>query len=179
MGRVLVLGGISSGKSGYAEDLVTQRAGQSPVIYIATADSGRKDLELAQKIQRHQQRRPASWRVYEAHGTKAVTMASEASPDTVVLLDGLGLALAGALEEEAVLNTWWAALDALCGRRGDTVIVTEEVGLGMVPMTEQGRRFAEALGESNQKLAVGAQAVVWVVAGIPNVLRGSIDGAES
>jgi adenosylcobinamide kinase / adenosylcobinamide-phosphate guanylyltransferase len=153
---VLVLGGARSGKSAYAE----RRAASlpEPVSYVATAcvDS---DAELAARVDEHRARRPPSWTTIETGPDVAGVL--RATRGTVVL-DALGpwVAAASAFDVDAD-----ELCDAVAGRDGDTVVVSEEVGLGVHPATAAGRRFRDALGELNQAVAAVADEVVLVLAG--------------
>jgi adenosylcobinamide kinase/adenosylcobinamide-phosphate guanylyltransferase len=176
---VLVTGGARSGKSGFAEDLA--RAGRQPVLYLATAEAG--DDEMRARIREHQQRRPAEWQTVEAqrHVWRALVGLPELPGS--VLLDDLGLLVTNRLLDlcgaaEPTRETG-AALDLLLvaeidGLRAaqaaggwDLIVVTNEVGLGIVPATPLGRVFRDALGRANQALAAAADEVVLLVAGIP------------
>jgi adenosyl cobinamide kinase/adenosyl cobinamide phosphate guanylyltransferase len=155
----LVLGGTRSGKSEVAESLVAGTLG--PVTYVAT---GRvTDDDMAARIAAHRARRPAGWATVEAGADLAGVLAGLAGN---VLVDSLGTWIAGhddlAPDADglcAALRTRAAAGD------GDTVIVSEEVGLGVHPPTEVGRRFADALGALNRAVADEADRVLLVVAG--------------
>ena len=153
---VLVLGGARSGKSAYAE----RRAALSPepVWYIATACVD-GDADLAARVDEHRKRRPPSWSTIEVGAD--VSGMLRATRGTVVL-DALGpwVALAPAFDVDAA-----ELCDGLAGRDGDTVVVSEEVGLGVHPSTAAGQQFRDALGELNQTVATVADEVVLVVAG--------------
>jgi adenosyl cobinamide kinase/adenosyl cobinamide phosphate guanylyltransferase len=166
----LVLGGTRSGKSQVAEDLVAGRQATvgGQVTYVATGRAS--DDDMAARIAGHRARRPATWATVETGGDGAA-----GGPDLPALLAGLtGHVLVDSL------GTWVAAdgalapdVPALCaalGARardggGDTVLVSEEVGLGVHPPTDVGRRFADALGELNRAVADVADRVLLVVAG--------------
>jgi adenosyl cobinamide kinase/adenosyl cobinamide phosphate guanylyltransferase len=152
---VLVLGGTRSGKSEVAERLAGT-LGES-VTYIATAVVG-DDADFAARVERHRARRPASWATVEADDLPG-TLASLTGP---VLVDSLGTWVAGA-------HDFARDVDALCAacveRSGDTIVVTEEVGLSVHPPTDVGRRFVDALGECNRRVASVADRVLLVVAG--------------
>jgi len=153
---VLVLGGARSGKSAYAE----RRAASlpEPVSYVATACVD-GDADLAARIDEHRARRPPSWSTIESG--PEVPGVLRATRGTIVL-DALGPWVAAAPDfdvDAAELR------DALAARDGDTVIVSEEVGLGVHPSTAAGQQFRDALGELNQAVAVVADEVVLVVAG--------------
>jgi len=151
----LVLGGARSGKSAVAESLA--RRLPQPVTFVATATAA--DEEMAARIAEHRARRPPEWETVEVGGPLADLLVR--LPGSV-LLDSLGL--------------WLAARDAfdvdgdhLCSalrqRPGDTVVVSDEVGLSVHPSTEAGCRFRDALGQLNQAVAEIADDVVLVVAG--------------
>jgi adenosyl cobinamide kinase/adenosyl cobinamide phosphate guanylyltransferase len=155
----LILGGARSGKSAFAERMAARLPG--PVTYVATAIVSEHDADMAGRVAAHQARRPPEWRTVEALGDLAGTVAAL---EGTVLIDSLGTWTAGA--EDFRPDT-----DALCralqDRRGDTVIVSDEVGLGVHPSSEAGRRFRDALGTINQAVAAVADEVVLVVAGRP------------
>jgi adenosyl cobinamide kinase/adenosyl cobinamide phosphate guanylyltransferase len=157
----LVLGGTRSGKSEVAERLVAAAAGGAPVTYVAT---GRPvDDDMSERILAHRGRRPAAWVTLEVGPDLPNRLRSLTGP---ALVDSLGTWVASheGLDPDA------AALGAaLIGRDGDTVVVSEEVGLGVHPPTEVGRRFADALGALNRSVADIADRVLLVVAG--RVLR--------
>jgi len=153
---VLVLGGARSGKSVHAERRATFLA--EPVSYMATA-CVEGDADLAARVEVHRGRRPESWTTIEAGPD--VPAALRATRGTVVL-DALGPWVAATPEFDVDAAE---LCDALAGRDGDTVVVSEEVGLGVHPETVAGRQFRDALGELNQAVATVADEVVLVVAG--------------
>ncbi|HEY5023552.1 MAG TPA: bifunctional adenosylcobinamide kinase/adenosylcobinamide-phosphate guanylyltransferase [Acidimicrobiales bacterium] len=152
----LVLGGARSGKSAVAESLAGALA--PPVTYIATLEVG-DDSELAARVEGHRARRPPGWRTIEAGADLPLVLrAVEGS----VLVDSLGPwvgAAPGMAVDAAELCR------ALTGRVGDTVVVTEEVGLSVHPSTLEGRVFRDAVGALNQAVAAHADDVILVVAG--------------
>ncbi|HVF74352.1 MAG TPA: bifunctional adenosylcobinamide kinase/adenosylcobinamide-phosphate guanylyltransferase [Acidimicrobiales bacterium] len=152
----LVLGGARSGKSAVAEALAA-RLGDD-VTYVATGAAA-DDPDMGARIAAHQARRPATWSTVEAGADLADVLRSLPGP---VLLDALGTWVAGA-EGFAVDGGELCA--ALRTRQGVTVVVSEEVGLGVHPSTEVGRRFRDALGTLNQAVAAIADDVLFVVAG--------------
>jgi len=157
---VLVLGGARSGKSAYAERRAA--ALSEPVSYVATACID-GDADLAARVDEHRARRPGSWTTIEAGCD--VSGVLRATRGTVVL-DALGPWVAAAPDFDIDAA---AVCDALAARDGDTVVVSDEVGLGVHPSTTAGQRFRDALGELNQAVATVADEVVLVVAG--RVLR--------
>lgn len=166
----LVLGGAASGKSTYAETLV-EATGQ-PLLYIATAQSF--DDEMAQKVTRHQARRGANWRTIEAPLDIGPALAA-AQPTEVVLLDCATMWLSNHLFAEADLPATEAAFfAALAQCRAPVVVVSNEVGAGIVPENPLARQFRQAQGELNQRLAAHADLVVTVMAGLPLALKGRL-----
>lgn len=153
----LVLGGARSGKSEVAERLVARLP--SPVVYFATA-AVEGDDDLAARVAAHQDRRPSHWKTIEAGTDLAGALRS--ARDGTVLVDALGPWVAG--HHDFVVDTR-SLVDALTNRDGDAVVVSEEVGLGVHPSTEAGRRFRDALGELNRAVADIADEVLLVVAG--------------
>jgi adenosylcobinamide kinase / adenosylcobinamide-phosphate guanylyltransferase len=165
----LVLGGARSGKSRYAESLITARA--PPWIYIATAQAG--DDEMARRIAAHRARRNAGWQMIEApHDLAgALEMASAHAP---LLVDCMTLWLTNRMLAEADLDAEIGRLeDALLRRAGVAVLVSNEVGYGIVPDNALARRFQDAQGRLNQRLAASADRVVLVVAGLPLAVKGT------
>jgi adenosylcobinamide kinase/adenosylcobinamide-phosphate guanylyltransferase len=155
----LVLGGARSGKSALAERLASRLP--PPVTYVATAAV--TDAEFATRVARHRARRPPSWRTLEVTAELPGALGEVGG---TVLLDALGTWLA-ATEDFAVDTA--GLCRALQDRNGDTVVVSEEVGLGVHPSSDVGRRFRDALGTVNQEVAAVADEVLLVVAG--RVLR--------
>ena len=157
----LVLGGAASGKSRYAESLFG-----GPAVYIATAEAG--DAEMAARIARHRARRGPCWTTVEAPGHLPEALGQAC--DRPVLADCLTLWLSNALAAGREPETG-ALLEALAARRLQTVLVSNETGMGLVPATPLGRRFREAQGRLNQEVARVADRVVFVAAGLPIVLK--------
>ena len=165
----LVLGGARSGKSRYAESLITARA--PPWIYMATAQAG--DDEMAQRIAAHRARRDAGWQTIEAPHDLAGAL-DAAAAQAPLLIDCVTLWLTNRMLAEADVDAEIARLeDALARRTGAAVLVSNEVGCGIVPDNALARRFRDAQGRLNQRLAARADRVVLVVAGLPLVVKGS------
>src|SRR5215471_19546651 len=176
MGRLLlVLGGARSGKSAYAQRLA-QEFGRDDVLFVATAEAW--DEDMAQRIARHRQERPATWRTLETPRQVGQTIARHLHDTAVVLVDCLTLlvsntllhcgtspepaAAAAAVQEEvAVLVQTSQASATTC------IVVSNEVGLGLVPDNPLGRLYRDLLGRANQTLAARADAVYFMVAGLP------------
>jgi adenosylcobinamide kinase/adenosylcobinamide-phosphate guanylyltransferase len=159
----LVLGGARSGKSRYAEWLIETYP--PPWIYIATGEA--KDEEMAERIAAHKERRGADWHTVEA--PHALVEALTAAPaGSAVLVDCLTLWLSNLLEQDSDIEAQTAALkETLSNRIGPTVLVSNEVGLGIVPDNALARRFRDLQGTLNQALAAQAARVVMMVAGVP------------
>ena len=149
----LVLGGVRSGKSEVAERL----AGPGPGTYLATALVAPDDDDFAARVARHRVRRPALWATVEEPRAVPGVLGRLHGP---VLLDALGTWLANDLRADVD-----GLVEALVSRRGDTIVVSEEVGLGVHPVTEVGRAFADRLGEANRRVAEVADRCLLVVAG--------------
>jgi adenosylcobinamide kinase / adenosylcobinamide-phosphate guanylyltransferase len=157
----LVLGGARSGKSELAERLVAKSG--LGVTYVATGQADEGDADMAARIERHRIRRPAEWSTVEAGEDLAAAVVGLPG---AVLVDSLGTWLA---RLEGFKGDFGALAAALTARPGATVVVSDEVGLGVHPSTEVGRQFRDALGELNRVVADAADEVLLVVAG--RVLR--------
>ncbi|MGH3713460.1 MAG: bifunctional adenosylcobinamide kinase/adenosylcobinamide-phosphate guanylyltransferase [Micromonosporaceae bacterium] len=166
--HTLVLGGIRSGKSAYAERLLT---GATRVSYLATAVERPGDAEWAARLDAHRMRRPAGWRTREC-GEKPQLLpqlVGEAGAGETLLVDDLGGWVTAVLDAAA----WQGGVDtgeltaALRDSRGDVVLVSPEVGLTIVPDNAAARMFADALGTVNQAVAEVCDRVALVVAGQP------------
>ena len=171
--RTLVLGGARSGKSAYAE-AVAGLGG--PVRYVATAIPDPADVDFADRIASHRIRRPGSWNVVEGDPISVL-----GDPAPVTLVDDLGTWLTARIDARAAWEsprgTVGPDIDALVvavsGYADRLVIVSPEVGLGVVPATAAGRLFSDEIGTLNQRLAAVCDEVILVVAGIPTVLKGA------
>ena len=158
MSVTLVLGGARSGKSAVAERL----AGDGPVTYVATFVGDADDADMAARVALHRERRPATWTTVE---TADIAGAVRAASGTVVV-DSLTTWVGGA--PGFAVDVAGLCL-ALGDAEGDVIVVTDEVGFGVHPSTEPGRRFRDALGLVNQSVSAVADEALLVVAG--RVLR--------
>lgn len=169
--RVLVLGGARSGKSNYALRLA-ERHWQRP-LYLATAEV--KDAEMARRVQAHRQARGAHWRCREEPLELATALAS--ADGDGLLVDCLTLWLTNVILKEG-LDSYpkrrQTLLEALGACRQNLILVSNEVGMGIVPEHELGRSFRDLAGWFNQDLAALATNVVLVVAGLPLALKGAL-----
>lgn len=178
--RLLVLGGTRSGKSRYALDWA-KAVGGDDVTFIATARLGDPDLD--DRIAAHRAYRPGSWRTIEA-GLDLPAALADASgggrPDAVLLVDCLTLWVSALVEAERPIAPAWEALSAsLDGIEARVVAVSDEVGHGVVPAFELGRRFRDDQGWLNQRVAAAFEEVVLMVAGLPLALKGRNPGRAS
>ena len=180
--KALILGGARSGKSLLAE----QRAAQSgrQVIYLATAEA--RDGEMTRRIAHHRERRPADWGCAEEPLYLADKLRAVATPDTCILVDCLTLWLsnllfAGRAATQAEANAaidcpllreqTGALIDLLPQLPGQVILVSNEVGWGIVPMHPVSRLFADEQGRLNQRVAAVSDEVTLVAAGLPLVLK--------
>ncbi|MDD5393525.1 MAG: bifunctional adenosylcobinamide kinase/adenosylcobinamide-phosphate guanylyltransferase [Thiothrix sp.] len=168
----LILGGARSGKSRYAETLA-QQSGRE-VIYIATATA--QDAEMQSRIAHHQANRPAHWQTIEEPLALATCLQQHAAPGRLLLVDCLTLWLTNLLCAEDVSRLQQETtqlLQCLPELSGDIIFVSNEVGLGVIPLGELTRRYVDEAGRLHQQLAAQMQRVVFMVAGLPHVLKGS------
>lgn len=163
MPLLLLIGGARSGKSELALRLATRQA--APVVFVATAEA--RDDEMAARIERHRSERPASWQTHE-EPLELRSVLDRVAPEACLVVDCLTLWTANALEalggDEAEARARSAA-HAARARAGLTVVVTNEVGLGLVPENELGRVYRDLLGRVNTIWADAADRVLLLVAG--------------
>ena len=163
----LVLGGARSGKSRYAESLIT--ALPPPWVYVATAQA--RDAEMAERIALHRARRERAWQTVEVPHDLAGALAALAS-GAPILVDCLTLWLSNRMLAGADMDAEIDRLESALDRRtGPVVLVSNEVGSGIVPDNELARRFRDLQGRLNQRLAARAELVVLMVAGLPIVVK--------
>jgi adenosylcobinamide kinase/adenosylcobinamide-phosphate guanylyltransferase len=173
---ILALGGTRSGKSRFGLAAATRLAGDAGrVWFLATAWPG--DLELDDRIARHRAARPRSWPTIEV-GTDLVAALGATVPDEPVLIDGFTLWLSALLGDDApaidpILDgPVAAALAAIAARPGPLVVVSDEVGSGIVPMDPGARAYRDLVGIAHQRLAGLADEVHLLIAGLPITLKG-------
>jgi len=165
----LVLGGARSGKSGYAERLCLD-SGLAPV-YLATCEA--RDEEMAARIAAHRARRGADWRTVEVPLDLERALEAEARPEQIVLVDCLTLWLANLMAAGVDVEARSQGLASLVQHLGGPlVLVSNEVGLGIVPDNALARQFRDAAGRLNQRIAAACGRVVFIAAGLPLVLKG-------
>jgi len=170
----LIIGGARSGKSTYAQE--TARRSGKKVLFVATAEAG--DEEMRQRIEKHQQSRPAGWVTLEATDSLGSRIAAESGDAEIVIIDCVTLLVSNIFQrcgEEAdpadVEKAARAEIDELIEGihrvDADFLIVTNDVGLGLVPADSVSRLYRDILGAANQALARHADEVVLMVAGVP------------
>lgn len=172
----LILGGVRSGKSRYA-----QRLGMSAnhVVVLATAQASDEEMRL--KIEKHRRERPPTWKTVEVPVDLDVAIAEHGRDGGLLLVDCLTtftgnlMSLEGGNEEAifAHINRLCVALQSTTAQ---VVIVSNEVGSGIVPAYPAGRQFRDLLGEINQRVALIARNVILMIAGCPLAIKGSVGG---
>jgi adenosylcobinamide kinase/adenosylcobinamide-phosphate guanylyltransferase len=168
--KTLIVGGVRSGKSRYAEQLAASHDG--PISVIVTAAAG--DEEMVARIASHRARRPGHWRVREEPIALGRALLEVASPGSVVIVDCLTLWLTnimmqsddGLLERES-----HALLAAVQSAPGVVILVSNDVGSGIIPVNELARRFADVTGSLHQRVAQACDRVVWMMAGLPLTVK--------
>lgn len=164
----LVLGGARSGKSRYAEGLIT--AGPAPWIYVATGEA--RDAEMTERIAHHAARRGAGWVTREVPLALADAIGEQAADPRPLLIDCLTLWLSNVMLQERDVEAERARLlGALDEAAGPIVAVSNEVGLGIVPDNALARAFRDEQGRLNAAVAALADTVVLMAAGIPLILK--------
>lgn len=163
----LVIGGARSGKSRYAEELA--RASQSPRVYIATAQAF--DEEMTARIAEHRDRRGGQWQTLEAP-LELVDALRTVSTTSVALVDCLTLWLSNLMLAERDIDGEIRQLEQIVSTRKRIILVSNEVGSGIVPDNALARRFRDFQGRLNQRMASQTDRVVLVVAGLPMFLKG-------
>jgi adenosylcobinamide kinase/adenosylcobinamide-phosphate guanylyltransferase len=167
--RVLVLGGARSGKSAFAERLAAESG--AAVVYVATATAG--DEEMAERIGLHQSHRPSSWQTLEIPTGVAARVAAALPHDATVIIEDLTFLLSNLMAEDQSRAEARATqeLEALLALPADIIVVSNEVGMGLVPPYPLGRQFRDALGRLNQSAAAACQQVYVLIAGLPLQLK--------
>jgi adenosylcobinamide kinase / adenosylcobinamide-phosphate guanylyltransferase len=174
---ILLLGGARSGKSFYAQELAKK---SEKVLFVATATAGDKDMRL--RIEKHKQDRPSEWRTLETTEHLGNRIEDEIADEQVVLIDCVTLLvsnifwrfdekefenIAESVIEQQVLSEIKELQNCLANVEASFIIISNEVGLGIVPENRMGRLYRDLLGKANQKLAQSADEVYFMIAGIP------------
>ncbi len=176
---ILVLGGARSGKSAFAQRLARE-IGRDKVLFVATAEAG--DAEMRERIEKHRRERPPAWRTLEVTRHVGTAIATQVADAQVVLVDCWTLLVSnilldqgesspGAEVELAVTAEVTELLHASESAETTFIVVSNEVGLGLVPPTPLGRLYRDLLGRANQTLAASADHVYLLVAGLAVDLR--------
>jgi len=177
---ILILGGARSGKSSLAEKVAWQ-LGADDVLYVATAEA--RDEEMQERIHKHRLQRPSTWRTLEKPLQVASAIEANQSGADVVLLDCMTILVSnivlqaeqqGADAEEMVKEEVEALIATIARSSATWIIVSNEVGMGLVPAYPLGRIYRDALGRANQRLAAAADHVWFLVAGLPMLLKGKL-----
>ena len=181
---IMLVGGSRSGKSLYAEQTACQLAAQDDqeVYYLATAMV--RDDEFAERVKKHQQRRPKDWHTIEETCDIGQTILAVHEPGGIFLIDGIGTWVANLMYQDnwpdfawnSAREKWFFSqvdelLEACKNRVGTIILVADEVGMAIVPEYEQGRIFRDLNGWTNQRLAQAANEVYLVSCGIPQQLK--------
>jgi adenosylcobinamide kinase / adenosylcobinamide-phosphate guanylyltransferase len=173
--RILVLGGIRSGKSQWAETAIAELAADTQSVrYLATGPAPDDDAEWSARVAAHRERRPGSWSTIE---TTDVTTQLRSDDVTPTLVDDIGSWLTAAMDHAGAWTGGSVSadvddlIDAVGSFSSPLALVSPEVGLTVVPPTESGRRFADELGALNQRLAALCDRVILVVAGHPVTVK--------
>jgi len=167
--RILVLGGARSGKSAFAERLAVECG--EPVVYVATATA--LDAEMEERIAHHRARRPQAWQTVEATMGLAECLSVDTDRAATFLIEDLTFLLSNHMERDsagAEARTL-EEVDALLTREASVILVSNEVGMGLVPPYPLGRLFRDALGRVNQAAAGLCSEVYLTVAGLPLRLK--------
>lgn len=180
--RSLILGGARSGKSAYAERLAIQSGKE--VVYLATAQAG--DVEMQARIAHHQARRPFHWQLHEEQLALGASLRNLDRPHRIILLDCMSLWLSnllfadgraypeiGKIEPPPCFAEQRADfLSCINDLQADLIMVSNEVGLGVIAMSAVTRWYVDEAGRLNQALAQASELVVFVAAGLPMLLKG-------
>ncbi len=167
----LVLGGARAGKSRFAERLMNARPG--PHAVIATGTAG--DAEMAARIARHRAERNPAWETIEEPLALAAAIGAAARPERIVLIDCLTLWISNIMHAERDMDGDIAGLAAaLAAAAGPVIVVANEVGLGIVPDNALARAYRDHLGRANQAVAAVADCALFMAAGLPLALKGTL-----
>ena len=172
MSLTLVLGGARSGKSAYAEDLAKNTA--QTVVYVATAEV--HDEAIEKRVALHKDSRPTHWRTVESPLQLANTLQEITDEKVTVLVDCLTMWVTNCLcaeDKDLLKQEIDDFLGVLAALKGEIILVSNEVGLGVIPMGELTRDYVDTAGKLHQTIAAQADNVVMVVAGLPMAFKGT------
>ncbi len=174
----LITGGARSGKSRFAQEMAAKSG--MPVLFVATAQAG--DDEMKRRIEAHRKSRPADWRTLESPVNVGKSILESLGNSRLVLIDCLTLLVSNAIgpflspdgadideakAEEAVAQETHGILRCIQAAEAEFIIVTNEVGLGLVPDNKLGRAYRDLLGKANQQIATAADDVYFMISGLP------------
>lgn len=166
---VFILGGARSGKSRFAEELAGQAG--ACLHYLATGRAW--DDEMRDRISHHRERRGGEWTTHEAPVDIAAVLQRLNEPENVILIDCLTLWLTNLMMENADIDAAFVALEAaIASTRAKLILVSNEVGLGIVPENRMAREFRDHAGRLHQRVAAIAGEVYFVAAGLPLKMKG-------
>ena len=168
-----MLGGARSGKSSFGEELACGLGGDT-VLYVATAFVSDGDEELSRRVRVHQERRPATWGLLELSGGGLNQIFDAAQGHDAVLFDSLTLWVSARMYgegDESMVEELDRFLKGAASLPIPMILVSDEVGLGLVPESAEGRRFRDLLGTVNQRVAAVSDEVHLCVAGIPQKIK--------
>ncbi|MFH1421582.1 MAG: bifunctional adenosylcobinamide kinase/adenosylcobinamide-phosphate guanylyltransferase [Planctomycetota bacterium] len=173
MGKFIFLtGGVRSGKSRFAVNMAKKISGD--VTFIATCIP--KDKEMKVRVEKHKKDRPAAWKTVEEEKDIASVLQSLGGKDAVAIVDCLTLLISNLLisgsSEREIINKIKEIVEATKQSTHTVIIVSNEVGCGIVPDSELGRKFRDITGSANQLVAAGASEVYFTVSGIPIKIKG-------
>ncbi len=188
MKTILIIGGARSGKSSFAQELAL-KSGKA-VLFVATAEAG--DEEMRRRIEAHRKSRPTAWRTLEVTSHIGVAIRQRPGTAEVVILDCITLLVSNilgqyvgksdeidvSLVEKEVIGEITALADCIAHVDASFIIVTNEVGLGLVPANRVGRLYRDLLGKANQLLAKQADEVYLMVAGLPVRIKPPLSKTE-
>ncbi len=180
---ILITGGVRSGKSSFAE-LLAEKIGQK-IAYIATAQA--LDEEMTERIIEHRKRRPHNWKTYEEPYQVERIIREICFQTDVIIIDCLTLLISNLMSYFQEITSKPEIfikikekiefiVEEIFKGQATVIIVSNEVGMGLVPTTAMGRFYRDILGQANQTVALHAQQVYLMVAGIPLLIKGTRDG---
>lgn len=176
-----ILGGIRSGKSKYAGMIACEisKSKNKKIVYIATYKNNGKDEEMAKRIERHKKHRPDDWTVIEIEKISDVGLKINKIKDAVIIIDCLTLLVSNFLfdvknaDEDAITKEIEKMINEIKNRKNnnEVIIISNEVGQGIIPMNKISRRYIDLLGRANQLIAENCDEFYFMSAGIPNKIK--------
>lgn len=178
MSLYLVLGGVRSGKSAFAERIASEYGTRGSHVCVAVFGNPRNDQEFSDRIVQHKKMRPEAFETKEAYFDPASAL--EVDDDTILVIDCLSTALSCFMDlnlsKDDLQKSFSTFVDGLIARKGTTIVVSSEVGLGFLPLDTSCRAFIDLLGSANQRIAQKSTRSWLIVAGKPLLLE---DAPES